>query len=116
MQSNLNDKQKEAISLGLGPAMILAGPGSGKTTVLLYRIKYLIDELHISPKNILVITFTKAAAKEMKNRACGILNLSEERPFFGTFHSYFYSILKRCHGFPFYHRNSILCSLFRFII
>lgn len=107
MQSNLNDKQKEAISLGLGPAMILAGPGSGKTTVLLYRIKYLIDELHISPKNILVITFTKAAAKEMKNRACGILNLSEERPFFGTFHSYFYSILKRSYE---YRNYSILTT------
>ena len=107
MQSNLNDKQKEAISLGLGPAMILAGPGSGKTTVLLYRIKYLIDELHISPKNILVITFTKAAAEEMKNRACGILNLSEERPFFGTFHSYFYSILKRSYE---YRNYSILTT------
>ena len=107
MQSNLNDKQKEAISLGLGPAMILAGPGSGKTTVLLYRIKYLIDELHISPKNILVITFTKAAAKEMKNRACGILNLSEERPFFGTFHSYFLSILKRSYE---YRNYSILTT------
>ena len=89
MQSNLNEKQKEAVKLGLGPAMILAGPGSGKTTVLLYRIKYLIDELHISPKNILVITFTKAAAQVMHKRAESILNFSKEKPFFGTFHSYF---------------------------
>lgn len=99
MQSDFNEQQKEAISLGLGPAMILAGPGSGKTTVLLYRIKYLINELHISPKNILVITFTKAAADELKDRSCCILNLSEERPFFGTFHSYFYSILKRSYEY-----------------
>ncbi len=99
MKSNFNDKQKEAIHLGLGPAMILAGPGSGKTTVLLYRIKYLIDELHISPKNILVITFTKAAAKEMKERAAKILNLKDESPFFGTVHSYFYSVLKRSYEY-----------------
>lgn len=99
MQSNLNDKQKEAVSLGLGPAMILAGPGSGKTTVILERIKYLIYELNISPKNILVITFTKSAAIEMQTRAAKILNFSEERPFFGTFHSYFYSILKRSYEY-----------------
>ena len=99
MQSNLNEKQKEAVELGLGPAMILAGPGSGKTTVLLYRIKYLIDELHISPKNILVITFTKAAAQEMHKRAESILKFSKEKPFFGTFHSYFYSILKRSYEY-----------------
>lgn len=99
MQSNLNEKQKEAVELGLGPAMILAGPGSGKTTVLLHRIQYLIDELHISPKNILVITFTKAAAREMKDRAAKILNLKAECPFFGTFHSYFYSILKRSYEY-----------------
>lgn len=99
MQSNLNEKQKEAVELGLGPAMILAGPGSGKTTVLLHRIQYLIDELHISPKNILVITFTKAAAREMQERAAKILNLKAECPFFGTFHSYFYSILKRSYEY-----------------
>ncbi len=107
MQSNLNEKQKEAISLELGPAMILAGPGSGKTTVLLYRIKFLIDELNISPQNILVITFTKAAADEMKQRAADILNFSAERPFFGTFHSYFYSILKRSYE---YRNYSILTT------
>ncbi len=107
MKSNLDEKQKEAVSLGLGPAMILAGPGSGKTTVLLHRIKYLIDELNISPKNILVITFTKAAAEEMKKRSADILNFSEERPFFGTFHSYFYSILKRSYE---YRNYSILTT------
>ena len=56
MKSNLNEKQREAVYLDFGPAMILAGPGSGKTTVILERIKYLIYDLHISPKQILVIT------------------------------------------------------------
>ena len=54
MKSNLNENQKRAVELGLGPAMILAGPGSGKTTVILERIRHLIFELNISPKNILV--------------------------------------------------------------
>lgn len=102
MQSNLNDKQKEAVSLGLGPAMILAGPGSGKTTVILERIKYLVYELDISPQKILVITYTKAAATEMKTRAAKILDLSKESPFFGTFHSYFYSVLKRSYKYQNY--------------
>lgn len=102
MQSNLNEKQKEAVELGLGPAMILAGPGSGKTTVLLHRVRYLIDELHISPNNILVITFTKAAAGEMRKRAGQILKTSEESPFFGTFHSFFYSILKQSYEYQNY--------------
>lgn len=95
MKFNLNEKQKEAVHLGLGPALILAGPGSGKTTVILERIKYLIYELNISPKNILVMTYTKSAAMEMRTRAAKIIDLSKESPFFGTFHSYFYSVLKR---------------------
>ena len=99
MLSNLNEKQKEAVELGLGPAMILAGPGSGKTTVLLHRIQYLVDELHISPNNILVITFTKAAAVELSKRAGQILHFSNESPFFGTFHSFFYSVLKQSYEY-----------------
>lgn len=107
MKSNLNDKQKEAVNLGLGPALILAGPGSGKTTVILERIKHLIYELNISSKCILVITFTKSAALEMKMRAAKILKQSDESPFFGTFHSYFYSVLKRSYE---YHNFSIMTT------
>lgn len=99
MKSDLNEKQQKAVHLGSGPAMILAGPGSGKTTVILERIKYLIDERNILPKNILVITFTKAAALEMKNRAANILNQSNDSPFFGTIHSYFYSVLKHSYQY-----------------
>ena len=102
MQSNLDKNQKEAVSLGLGPAMILAGPGSGKTTVILERIKYLSYELNISLQKILVITYTKAAAIEMKTRAEKILNLSKGSPIFGTFHSYFYSVLKRSYRYQNY--------------
>ena len=99
MQSNFNEKQKEAISLGFGPAMILAGPGSGKTKTLLHRIEYLTNELNISPQHILVITFTKAAALELKERANKILKFSKESPFYGTFHSYFYSVLKQSYEY-----------------
>ena len=107
MQSNFNEKQKEAIYLGFGPAMILAGPGSGKTKTLLHRIEYIINHLNISPKNILVITFTKAAAIEMKERAAQIFNFSNESPFFGTFHSFFYSVLKQSYE---YQNFSIMTS------
>ena len=99
MQSDLNEKQKKAVNLGLGPALILAGPGSGKTTVILARIKHLIEKLNISPQNILVITYTKSAAMEMKNRAAKILNNSKDSPVFGTVHSYFYSVLKRSYEY-----------------
>ena len=99
MQSDLNEKQKKAVNLGLGPALILAGPGSGKTTVILARIKHLIEKLNISPQNILVITYTKSAAMEMKNRAAKILNNSNDSPVFGTVHSYFYSVLKRSYEY-----------------
>ena len=99
MQSDLNEKQKKAVNLGLGPALILAGPGSGKTTVILARIKHLIEKLNISPQNILVITYTKSAAAEMKNRAAKILNNSKDSPVFGTVHSYFYSVLKRSYEY-----------------
>lgn len=102
MKSNLNEKQREAVYLDFGPAMILAGPGSGKTTVILERIKYLIYDLHISPKQILVITFTKAAAMEMQTRAAKVINNLSESPIFGTFHSYFYSVLKNTYEFQNY--------------
>ena len=113
MQSNFNEKQKEAISLGFGPAMILAGPGSGKTKTLLHRIEYLTNELNISPQHILVITFTKAAALELKERANKILKFSKESPFYGTFHSYFYSVLKQFYEYLLGRSGRIICHFFR---
>ena len=68
MKSKFNEAQISAINHFKGPALVLAGPGSGKTTVITHRTKKLIEEYGVNPSNILVITFTKAAATEMQNR------------------------------------------------
>lgn len=84
--------QSEAVSLPIGSAMIIAGPGSGKTTVLTNRVRYMIKELNIPPDEILVITFTKAAALQMKKRFEEISG--DYYPVtFSTFHSLFFSII-----------------------
>ncbi len=88
------DAQRRAILHHKGPAMIIAGPGSGKTFVITHRISHLINDLGVSPDKILVITFTKAAAKEMQQRAALLLQ-GEALPHFGTFHSVFYNILRQ---------------------
>ena len=91
-----NASQKEAICHGDGPALVLAGPGSGKTTVITKRLQYLITTLHILPQEILVVTFTKAAAMEMQQRFDRLMG--ERLPVcFGTFHSIFYRILQEHH-------------------
>ena len=77
MLNNANEAQLRAITHTEGPMLVLAGPGSGKTTVITQRIKYLIDEKNISPETILVITFTKAAAKEMQQRLLIIILLKK---------------------------------------
>lgn len=94
----LNEKQREAVSHNTGPMMVLAGPGSGKTTVIIHRIKTLIEKYNVLPKDILVITFTKAAANEMKSRFNGI-DKQNSNVTFGTFHSYFFRILRNSFGF-----------------
>lgn len=81
--------QQEAICFGAGTMLVLAGPGSGKTAVITQRIRYLVEERHITPSDILTITFTKAAALEMKQRACQICR-GAENAVFGTFHSVFF--------------------------
>ena len=94
----LNNKQQEAVFHNIGPMMVLAGPGSGKTTVIIHRIKTLIEKYNVLPKDILVITFTKAAATEMKNRFKEIYNSNSDVTF-GTFHSYFFRILRNSFGY-----------------
>ena len=94
---NYSSNQKKAIEYGAGPLMVLAGPGSGKTFVITHRIKYLIEGSGISPAHILVVTFSRAAAKEMKDRFEKLQGKSYVT--FGTFHSVFFSILKTAYGF-----------------
>lgn len=94
---NYSSNQKKAIEHGAGPLMVLAGPGSGKTFVITHRIKYLIEGSGINPAHILVVTFSRAAAKEMRDRFEKLQGKSHVT--FGTFHSVFFSILKTAYGF-----------------
>lgn len=98
---DFNKAQKEAIFHQKGPMLVLAGPGSGKTRVITERAKVLIDEYQIEPHKILVITFTKAAAEEMKNRFKKRMDGMYAPVWFGTFHAIFFTILKHA-----YHYNS----------
>lgn len=94
-----NEAQKAAIAHGKGPAMVLAGPGSGKTTVITHRILHLIRECKVNPTNILVITFTRMAAKEMKDRFLKLSNYEYGTVTFGTFHAIFFAILKHAYHY-----------------
>ena len=89
-----NQSQLQAIRHVKGPALILAGPGSGKTTVITNRIRYLVEEQGTDPSSILVITFTRAAAREMQERYEAMAQTGCKKPAFGTFHSVFFLILK----------------------
>ena len=92
---NLNDKQKQSVSLGGGiNALILAGAGSGKTRVLTHRIHYLVSEKNIHVDNILAVTFTNKAANEMKERLADLLRRPIGRMWVGTFHSIAHRILR----------------------
>lgn len=91
---SLNHAQTEAVAHNEGPCMVLAGPGSGKTLTIAKRIEYLIMEHKVRPEEILVITFTKYAAQEMKERTRRICGPSSYAVTFGTFHGIYYGILK----------------------
>lgn len=91
---SLNHAQTEAVAHNKGPCMVLAGPGSGKTLTIAKRIEYLIMKHKVRPEEILVITFTKYAAWEMKNRTRSICGPSSYAITFGTFHGIYYGILK----------------------
>lgn len=93
----LSEAQKQAVMHKDGPAIVLAGPGSGKTTVITQRTRYLIQNCGISPLHILVVTFTKAAAQQMQQRFLRLFGETSTPVRFGTFHSVFYEILKHAY-------------------
>lgn len=93
-----NNSQLKAVKHKTGPMLVIAGPGSGKTTVLTARIRNLIEEYSVNPANILVITFTKAAANEMKSRFNNMMGRSTNVTF-GTFHAVFFMILRAAYNY-----------------
>ena len=102
--NGMNDRQAEAVQTTEGPLLIMAGAGSGKTRVLTHRIAYLIDEKMVNPWNILAITFTNKAAREMKERAMA-LNPATQDSLIATFHSMCVRILRRDADHIGYNRN-----------
>lgn len=93
--NGMNNKQKEAVLKTEGPLLIMAGAGSGKTRVLTHRVAYLIEEKGINPWNVLAITFTNKASKEMRERVNKLLNKGAEDVWVSTFHALCVRILRR---------------------
>ncbi len=91
----LNENQRDAVTAGMGPVLVLAGPGSGKTRVLTHRIAYLIDHMGVNRSEIMAVTFTNKAAGEMRARAEALLGVSLRGMYLGTFHSICARILRR---------------------
>ena len=96
---SLSETQSRAVAHGTGPCICLAGPGSGKTTVITERTKYLIEKQKVPPAEILVITFTKAASIEMRERFRNAMGGRYAPVTFGTFHAVFFTILKAAYHY-----------------
>lgn len=94
----LNDKQQQAVAVKNSACMVIAGPGAGKTAVITARIVHMIENYKITPSSILVATFTKAAAKEMRERFLCMTKESATTVTFGTFHGIFFGILKQAYN------------------
>lgn len=111
MSYRFSESQRRAVTQSEGAALVLAGPGSGKTAVITGRIRYLIEDCHIAPEHILVITFTKAAAGEMRLRFQAMMEGRRLPVQFGTFHAIFFSILKHAYH---YRPNQIISPEFKY--
>ena len=106
--NNLNENQKLAVTTTEGPLLILAGAGSGKTKVLTTRIAYLIEEKNVSPYNILAITFTNKAAKEMQSRVINLVGEYAKNMQVSTFHSFGLRLLRENYDKLGYDRNFVI--------
>ncbi|MDD3222979.1 MAG: ATP-dependent helicase [Clostridia bacterium] len=95
----VDSAQKKAIEHNKGPMLVLAGPGSGKTLVITRRTQWLIEKAGVAPGNILVVTFTRAAAGEMRNRFDRLMDGRHLPVSFGTFHAIFFTILKHAYKY-----------------
>ena len=94
-----NDMQQKAVVHRTGPCQVLAGPGSGKTLTVVNRIRYLIEECNVRPEEILVVTFTRYAAAEMRSRLAALMGRKNIPVTAGTFHGIYYGILKWAYKF-----------------
>jgi len=92
---DLNPQQRRAVTAGDGPILVLAGPGSGKTRVLTRRLAYLIDRKQVSAHDIIAVTFTNKAAREMENRVVSLVRSSTTGLWLGTFHAMCARLLRR---------------------
>lgn len=103
--NNLNENQLKAVTTTEGPLLVMAGAGSGKTKVLTTRIAYLISECNVNPEEVLAITFTNKAAKEMKDRVINMLGHLAYKIQISTFHSFGLSIMKKHYDKLGYQKN-----------
>ena len=106
--SQLNPDQIEAVTYGAGPLLVLAGAGSGKTRVLTTRVSYLINNLQVSPHQILAITFTNKAAREMRERVEALVPEAARDLWICTFHAACLRILRRQEAFS---EGTAICYL-----
>jgi len=108
LKKNLNEEQEKAVTHTSGPALVLAGAGSGKTRVITYRIAYLLEQKDVKPYHILAVTFTNKAADEMKERLYSLVRCSTKGIWMGTFHSICARLLREFASYTTYSRNFII--------